>query len=282
MVTINNRKSDKKSYDEEYRDLDSKFIELSNIPEYIEAYRAKRLQPYHLGGNEKGFALDQAIRGLISEVGEAETPTDISILDAGCGQGELSTYLACLGYDVTGVDISREGCKAAERLSKRIGVDGKCRFLPNSLESISIETSSIDCIIGYGALHHFIKYEGVPAELERVLKSGGVGYFVDSFGENKLYHLFHDKDKMTRLGDVTLTRRLVVEYFEKFDVTLTPVNWFTMIDKIFARKRLRDILPHSARMQLAGFNHRTDRHIPTSSRIALFLSGCIITKIRRD
>ena len=68
-------------------------------------------------------------------------------MDAGCGFGELSIYLACKGFNVVGVDISFEACRSATQASKKVGVSKKCTFLAESLDDLSVADSCIDFII---------------------------------------------------------------------------------------------------------------------------------------
>jgi ubiquinone/menaquinone biosynthesis C-methylase UbiE len=147
------------------------------------------------------------------------------------------------------------------------------------LEHISVESSSIDFIIGHASLHHFIKYEKVPAEFYRVMKTGANGYFADSFGENPFYRIFHNKQRMERLGDVLLSKKLIDEYFDLFDVQLTPTDWFVMLDKLYSK-----IFPDNFNIylrQLSKVHYWLDRKIPESNRIALTLSGAILTIITK-
>jgi SAM-dependent methyltransferase len=44
--------------------------------------------------------------------------TDAKILDLACGKGRHSRYLAALGYDVTGVDLSEESIKYAKQFEQ--------------------------------------------------------------------------------------------------------------------------------------------------------------------
>jgi SAM-dependent methyltransferase len=204
---------------------------------------------------------------------------EITVLDAGCARGELSVYLACLGFRVIGVDISAEGCAVGRRLAERLGVGENCTFLAESLEHMALEDNSVDFIIGQGTLHHFIKYGGVPAEFLRIMKDKAQGFFDDPFQENLLYRLFHDKKKMERLGDCLLTKRLVTRYFEEFELELLPTDWFVMFDKFLDRIfKLKGLI---FRRRLSKVFFYLDRRIPSSSRLALLLSGSVITFIRK-
>ena len=280
MVDIPNKKTDRAGYDEEYKNNVSKLSRATSIPEYIEYYQSSNVGPYYKTKNTKGYVRGEAINRLISNADNSGIPRkNICILDAGSGQGELSVYLACLGFNVIGVDISSEAKTCGEHLASCVGVKKNCSFHAESLESIRVEDSSIDYVIGHASLHHFIKYSGVPHEFQRIMKQGGKGYFADSFGENKLYHIFHDKEKMERLGDVTLTKELIESYFSDFDVTITPTDWFVMLDKLYIK-----ILPdsfHPAIKSLSYIHNWLDRKMPTSSRISLFLSGAVLTEITK-
>jgi hypothetical protein len=94
-----------------------------------------------------------------------------------------------------------------------------------------------------------------------------------------LYRLFHDKKKMERLGDCLLTKRLVTRYFEDFELKLLPTDWFVMFDKFLDRIfKLKGLI---FRRRLSKVFFYLDRRIPSSSRLALLLSGSVITFIRK-
>lgn len=280
MIQMSNKKTDKAGYDEEYKNNYSNLIRATSPDEYMSDYENVCISPYCKGGNTKGYVRGEAIRRLLDTVkSQGGKNENITVLDAGFGQGELSVYLGCLGFNVIGIDISSEAKKCADQLAERVGVKEKCDFRAESLEDTSIDESSIDYIIGHASLHHFIKYDGVPGEFLRVLKTGGKGYFADSFGENKLYHIFHDKEKMERLGDVTLTKTLIESYFNDFDVRIIPTDWFVMLDKLYMRLlpgKFQPVVKH-----ISLFHYWIDRKISATPRASLFLSGSVLTEISK-
>ena len=237
------------------------------------------ISPFHVGGNTKGYVRGLAVKRLIEAVDSAEVHKNrIKILDAGCGLGELSVYLACKGFSVVGVDISYEACQSALELSKRVGVSDRCYFLAESLGELTLSDKSIDYIIGHAALHHFIKYN-VSSEFYRIMKNNALAFFSDSFGENPIYRLFHNKDKMKKLGDVILTKRLIEKSFREFRVQLTPTDWFVMIDKLYL-KLFNNKLAKTLRY-LSRLHYSIDRKMPSSNRILLFLSGSVMTRLEK-
>lgn len=271
---------DRSGFDQYYQ---TKGGELSGITEpaaFIKAYE-KRNRPFHQGGGLKGHAQQLAVRTLINRCAElGRRPEDATVVDCGYGRGSLSIYLACKGFNVIGVDISETARANATATASNVGnISTHCRFLAENLEKTSIENESVDFIIGFGALHHFIKYPGVPAEFRRIMKQGAEAYFVDAFGENRLFHIFHDKKEMERLGDVILNKPLIEEYFQDFEISLTPADWFTMFDKLWLTLLPKPFTP--AIRMLSRLNFAIDRMIPEKSRLALYLSGTCLTRIRR-
>lgn len=273
---------DKKAYDEFYQ---GKHLDIKNVTtpsEYINFYEYQHLSPFYQGGTTKGYVRGVSVKKLFQEIeASGKSIEDISVLDAGSGQGGLSCYLASKGLNVIGVDISESACEISEALAVRIGVQNQVKFLAASLESIPIDDASVDYIIGHAALHHFIKYEGCAEEFWRVLKPGGSGFFADSFGENRIYHLFHNKAQMERLGDVILTRNMIKKYFNKFEVKLLPTDWFVMFDKLYLK-----LLPNKfdyVLRKISSVHFFLDRMVSAfkSTSIALFLSGAIMTEIKK-
>lgn len=260
----------------------NKVSDLINLKaeEYILNYERYKISPFFVGGHTKGYVRGQGVQRLLNRVSAmAASPNDVTVLDAGCGQGELSVYLACKGFQVIGVDISHEACYSAEKLARQLGVLDRCTFLPQSLEHVSIPDKSIDFIIGHAALHHFIKYQNVPTEFLRIMKANAEGFFADSFGENRFYHLYHNKRKMQKLGDVVLTKPLIEEFFSEFDVEIMPTDWFVMLDKLyikFSPARFEKIV-----RKFSKLHFHLDRKMPVSSRLALAMSGAVLSFIKK-
>lgn len=245
---------------------------------FIEWFERTEMSPFHAGGNTKGYVRGLATRRLIEAASKLGRPrSDITVLDAGCGQGNLALYLACIGFHAIGVDLSPVAVIQGKEHAATLGVTSRCEFLAESLAALPLERSSVDFVIGHAALHHFIKYPGIAGEFARVLRPGGEAYFADSWGENRAFRIFHDRAKMAELGDVSLTKPMVEGYFGRwFDVSITPTDWTTMLDKLVVRAS-----PDIARRLSRGFRAVDNRIGRSPGRLRLTLAGAVMTSLRR-
>jgi len=89
------------------------------------------------------------------------------VLDAACGTGRHAAFLAGLGHDVTGVDVSPDMLKVA-----RASVPG-ATFLEGDLVELPVDDGSFDLVVCGLALAHVADLAGAVRELSRALSAGG-------------------------------------------------------------------------------------------------------------
>ncbi len=94
------------------------------------------------------------------------------ILDFGCGEGEISTQLALLGAQVTGVDISPELVDLGRIRAKLDGVEDRIQFIAGDITTLNLPPQSFDHVLCYAVLHH-VDLQETPPHLLKVLKPGG-------------------------------------------------------------------------------------------------------------
>ena len=101
--------TDKKGYDELYQERTSTLRPFSSSADFMQAFEERHMSPYYLGGSTKGYVRGRAIEAFINDANQISNQLgDVTVLDAGSGFGELSAYLALRGFNVIGVDISKE------------------------------------------------------------------------------------------------------------------------------------------------------------------------------
>ena len=94
------------------------------------------------------------------------------VLDLGCGEGRDSVFLAGLGYDVVGLDLSLDGLRKAARLAEDRGVHVAwvCAGLPD----LPVR-GPFDLVYSCGAIHYVARSERAAlfAQLRELTRPGG-------------------------------------------------------------------------------------------------------------
>ncbi|AUS09953.1 class I SAM-dependent methyltransferase [Laceyella sacchari] len=111
---------------------------------------------------------------LINMVETGVIPEGAKILDIGCGIGTEAVYLALNGYDVTGLDISKDAIEKGKQLAEFYGVE--VNWLVADVLGIPIKSDSIDVVTDRGCFHciRAEQREKFANEIARVLKQGGL------------------------------------------------------------------------------------------------------------
>lgn len=101
-------------------------------------------------------------------------PAPKKILDAGCGTGKISTYLAELGYEVTGLDLSQGMLNETVKNAAEKRVEVK-PVLANMRQQ-PIASASLDAIWNMAALVHLDSAGKATtiSEYQRILKPDGI------------------------------------------------------------------------------------------------------------
>jgi SAM-dependent methyltransferase len=89
------------------------------------------------------------------------------VLDAGCGTGRYSAYLAARGHRTIGVD------RSAAMLAKARATFPQSDFREGDLEALPLEPASVDAAVCALALVHLPEIGKAVAELARVVRPGG-------------------------------------------------------------------------------------------------------------
>jgi len=93
------------------------------------------------------------------------------VLDLACGEGYGSALLARHAASVTGVDVSQQAIEHAKRAYAQLR---NATFAAGSATKIPAADASFDVAISFETLEHIHEQEEFLAELDRVLKPGGV------------------------------------------------------------------------------------------------------------
>jgi ubiquinone/menaquinone biosynthesis C-methylase UbiE len=122
------------------------------------------------------------------------------VLEVGCGEGWITRDLAQRGATVSAFDISPQ---AAENTRKVLAADNlleRCTVGVMPAEKLSYADNSFDIAIGFAIIHHLDLGKAL-AELHRVLKPGGVGYFAEPLATNPLIAIYRRLTPQYRTPD---------------------------------------------------------------------------------
>ena len=148
---------------------------------------ARELDVEALGGPRQPDGLDLALLGLAGDLHGR------SILDAGCGQGDLTIHLLEQGASVTALDVSPGMIDVVRRRAERLpGHAGTLATVAAPLEDSGLPDEEFDLVLGKFILHHVDVDEGAR-ELRRLLRPGGRAIFIENSGDNPLLTFARDR-----------------------------------------------------------------------------------------
>ena len=105
-----------------------------------------------------------------------------NVLDAGCGPGRTAMFLADLGYNVLGVDISDNAIKRAKLKAEQKGCTAQ--FLQSDMCELSGYDNHFDTVIDIGCFHSLIESDRnkYAAALHRLCREEAV-IFLRAFSD---------------------------------------------------------------------------------------------------
>lgn len=109
-------------------------------------------------------------RGRYMEILMAALPEGASVLELGCGSGNLTTRRLAERFVVTGVDISARQIALAQQHARN------ARFIHADMTTLDLPTASFDAVASFYAISHVPREEHptLLRAVERWLRPGGV------------------------------------------------------------------------------------------------------------
>ncbi|MFH1716031.1 MAG: class I SAM-dependent methyltransferase [Planctomycetota bacterium] len=196
-----------------------------NLKEQQELYDEGWRKELRIGKEERGN-----LRTNLEFLGQTNPlKPDDNILEIGCGIGSLVFELSKQGYDVTGIDISREAI--AYGLKKY----GNIPLEVQAAESLPYEDESFDVVLSFDLFEHIAEIDRHISEVRRVLHPGGYYLFqTPNKYSNAIYETLWTKSLEWRRYHPSLhspgqlKRRLAGHGFETRFVKMDPINEFTL------------------------------------------------------
>jgi len=195
---------------------------------FQDIYQRGHLTPFCEGG---WSWWGDARREMVDSLGDVRGKR---VLDYGCGFGTLGVYLALRGADVWGFDLSQPAIDTANRAAAAYGFPP--RFAQMDAGALSYPDGFFDLAVGFGVLHHVVKYPLTGEQLHRVLKPGGLGIFHETLWDNPLINLARRFTTVhSDAGDAALTERVIREFGRAFSaITLEKCHLLYMLKRLAA------------------------------------------------
>ena len=116
------------------------------------------------------------------------------ILDGGCGLGEWVMYYASQGFNVTGLDLSRE---TVDRLRQTYPDQ---EFIAGDIRSTGFPDNAFDAYFSWGTFEHFEEgLGGCLEEAARIVRPGGLLFISVPF--QNMRHLIRDRGPLPTWDD---------------------------------------------------------------------------------
>jgi 2-polyprenyl-3-methyl-5-hydroxy-6-metoxy-1,4-benzoquinol methylase len=107
-------------------------------------------------------------RTLLNAIGYNKT-----VLECGCGTGQLSHYLQLNNNHVLGIDMSISSLKLALQHKFSNGL-ARSSFAQMNIFNLAIKDNAFDVVISHGVLHHTFDARRAFAQVARKVKPGGI------------------------------------------------------------------------------------------------------------
>ncbi|MBS2013224.1 MAG: methyltransferase domain-containing protein [Deltaproteobacteria bacterium] len=115
----------------------------------------------------------KAERSELARLLDAAIPGDATVLEVGCGTGQMSLFLARADRLVVGADLTRASLLLGREASLRHDV-AAVRFVETDLRRPGLRDGAFDVVYSSGVLHHTPDPRASFASITRLVKPGGV------------------------------------------------------------------------------------------------------------
>jgi SAM-dependent methyltransferase len=194
--------------------------------DFLRIFHLVQLTPFSEGGWSWWADLRKEAIDAIGDV------RGLRVLDYGCGFGNLGMYLSLCGAQVWGFDFSSPAIETANQAARRYELSAL--FEQMDAEDLRYADDSFDLIIGFGVLHHVIKYPRASSELFRLLTPGGRAVFHETLWDNPFINFARRfTSEHTDAGDAHLTDKNIREFCRDFSqVRIEKRNLLYMLKRL--------------------------------------------------
>ncbi len=205
-------------------------------------------------------------------------------LEYGCGTGDWGLLMACMGAEVTLLDLSPVAVEVALRRARASGVEARVTGIARDASDLScFADAGFDLIFAAFSLHHTLKHPESLAEIHRILSPGGTLMLVETYGNNRLLNAarvlrrFVTREPSGQGEGIILGEAEITALRASFrQVVVRPVNLFAMAKRAF-RGRFGSPAVAAAMRALEGADAWTLRRFPGLAR---YCGEALVTAVK--
>ena len=142
--------------------------------------RTERVRDFYLRAPFPGYPPRDSLSALRARAGRSafarlldrSIDGDATVVELGCGTGQLSLFLASADRRVIGADLSRASLRLAEEAKARYGLSS-VRFVETDLRAPGLRKGAFDVVIASGVLHHTPDPRASFAKVAKLARPGG-------------------------------------------------------------------------------------------------------------
>ena len=112
-----------------------------------------------------------------------------SILELGCGEGNLTLDLASRGMDLTSIDLSTERIERARARATKLTLRIQPNWIVADLNTFPLPRNQFDSVVAHDSLHHILHLSRLCEDVTHALKPGGYFIVIDYVGMGLLRKL---------------------------------------------------------------------------------------------
>ncbi|MHC4447986.1 MAG: carbamoyltransferase C-terminal domain-containing protein, partial [Planctomycetota bacterium] len=143
-----------------------------DVTEIVKAFYEETPFPNYDDHDSVRSLIEKSRRGLYARRLDETIPYNSTILEAGCGTGQLSNFLGISCRQVIGSDMCLNSLKLGEAFRKEHGLN-RVRFMQMNLFRPALQPEQFDVVICAGVLHHTADPYGGFKSLVPLVKPGG-------------------------------------------------------------------------------------------------------------
>lgn len=152
--------------------IESADSQAQDVTQTVREFYEEHPFPNYDGLESVGDLLGKAARSVYAALLDQQIPVGASILEAGCGTGQLGIFLSIGGRTVVGVDLSSASLALATEFKRRHRLQN-CNFLQADLFDLPLKSASFDLVISKGVLHHTADARAAFKSICRMARPGG-------------------------------------------------------------------------------------------------------------